>query len=151
MRVHVEKRLLQVVVAVACIVPIGVGGAAVIRGAASFLHGGATNADLESHFRYLSGILLAIGIGFLSCIPQIEAKGERFDVLCLLVVIGGLARLVAMLVVGVPSQGHLYGLGMELVVVPLLLLWRMRVERRMSVSRVPRRQAPHPLFSRRRG
>ena len=121
------------------------------RGAQFLLHGAATNPDLESHFRYLSGILFGIGIGFLSCIPQIEAKGERFDVLCLLVIIGGLARMVAMLVEGIPSQGHLFGLGMELIVVPLLLLWRMRVERRMSVIGLPRTQAPHPLFSRRKG
>lgn len=151
MRAPIEKRLLQIIVAIACLVPIVAGAAGVARGALPLLHGGATSTDLESHFRYLSGILFCIGIGFATCVPQIEIKGERFDILSLIVIVGGMARLVALLAVGTPSRGHLIGLGIELLLVPVLVYWRGRVERRMAVTGLPRTQAPHPLFSRRKG
>ncbi len=86
--------------------------------------------DLDSHFRYLSGIFLAAGIAFASCIPAIERKGARFRLLGCLVVAGGLARLVSALSVGMPSTGHAAGLAMELGVMPLLMLWQARIARR---------------------
>ena len=38
-------------------------------------------ADLDSHFRFLSGIFLAMGIAWYSCIPAIEANVARFRLL----------------------------------------------------------------------
>lgn len=148
MQASVERRMLQGVVALASLVPIAAGGMGIISGAAGLNGGHAVATDLESHFHYLSGLLLAIGIAFASCVPGIEARGARFDVLALLVIGGGLARLASMLIDGVPSTGHLAGLGMELVLVPLLVAWRTRVARRMAASGLPPREAPHPLFSR---
>lgn len=99
-------------------------------GGASFVEPEVASISLDSHFRYLSGLLLAIGIGFLSTIERIEAKGRQFRLLTLFVVTGGLARLSGTLVDGVPSSEMLFGLGMELVVTPLLCLWQMRIARR---------------------
>ena len=81
-------------------------------------------ADLDSHFRFLSGVFLAVGLVFYSCIPAIERKTGRFRLAASLIVAGGLARLWSVLIAGAPSAGHLAGLGMELVVVPLLVLWQ---------------------------
>ncbi len=47
------------------------------------------SGDLDSHFRYLSGLLLAIGIGFASTVPRIEAQGGRFWLLTGIVMVGG--------------------------------------------------------------
>lgn len=127
----IEKRILQVVVALACVVPLVTGGVSVLQGP-GWLQGVPDPApvDLDSHFRYISGIFLALGIGFASCIPRLEAMGPRFRLLGFMVVMGGLARLWSLLDAGTPSQGHLFGLGMELVVVPLIVLWREGMERR---------------------
>ncbi|WP_436423282.1 DUF4345 family protein [Enterococcus faecium] len=46
-----------------------------------------------------------------------------------LIVAGGCARVVSLASVGAPSAGHLFGLAMELGVVPLLMLWQARVAR----------------------
>jgi uncharacterized membrane protein YfcA len=123
-----ERRLLQVVVALGCVVPLLAGGSGIVHGPA-MLHGAGNGlpADLDSHFRYLSGLLLAIGIGFASCIPGIERKTARFRLLAFLVFTGGLGRLVSYLSVGAPGGGHMFGLAMELVVVLLLVLWQTRV------------------------
>ncbi len=128
----IEKRLLQAVVAVACLLPLVVGGQGIVHGPAPFGHLATVPIDLDSHFRYISGIFFATGLGFLSCIPSIERKGARFRLLGGLIVVGGLARLVSLLAVGVPSQGHVLGLGMEIGVVPCLLLWQLSFARRWA-------------------
>ncbi|MES2443441.1 MAG: DUF4345 domain-containing protein [Pseudomonadota bacterium] len=123
-----ERRLLQALVALAALIPLAVAGTSIVRGAAWLAHGPVT-PDLDSHFRYLSGIFLVLGLGFASCIPRIEAMGPRFRLLGAMVVAGGLARALSLAEAGPPSTGHLAGLVMELVVVPLLLLWQARVAR----------------------
>ncbi len=128
-----EKRLLQAVVAVACLLPLIVGGQGIVHGPAPFGHLAEVPRDLDSHFRYISGIFFATGLGFASCIPDIERKGPRFRLLGGLIVVGGLSRLVSLLAVGVPSRGHVLGLGMETVVVPLLMVWQWRFARRVGV------------------
>jgi hypothetical protein len=114
-------------VAVACAVPILGGGLGVLRGPA-FL-GVLASASTDSHFRYLSGLLLGIGFGFLSTVPRIETHAARFGLLASIVVVGGLARLLSLVVVGTPNSSMLLALAMELGVVPVLALWQRRVAR----------------------
>lgn len=129
----VERRLLQLVVAAACLVPLTTGGSSILRGVA-FLKGVPRPApiDLDSHYRYLSGIFFALGLAFVSCVPEIENKGARFRLLGAMVVAGGLARALSWAELGAPGTGHRFGLVMELGVVPLLMLWQWRVARRIS-------------------
>lgn len=86
--------------------------------------------DLDSHFRYLTGLLFGLGLGFLWCAVRIEARGATFRTLGLIAVCGGLARLLSLVEQGVPGPGHVFGLFMELGTVPLLVLWQARVARR---------------------
>ncbi len=125
----IEKRLLQIVVAIACLVPLTVGGQSILHGPGGIGHLRDVPIDLDSHFRYISGIFFGVGVAFATCVPAIERKGPRFRLLGALVVAGGLSRLVSLVAVGVPSRGHVLGLGMELGVVPLLMLWQWRFAR----------------------
>jgi hypothetical protein len=52
--------------------------------------------------------------------------------LALLVVLGGLGRLVGLAFTGVPSVFMLGGLVMELIVTPVLCLWQTRVANRYA-------------------
>ncbi|MDD1451574.1 DUF4345 domain-containing protein [Sphingomonas sp. H160509] len=131
----IEKRLLQAVIAVACLLPLIVGGQGVLHGPAPFGHLADVPRDLDSHFRYISGIFFATGLGFVSCIPNIERKGPRFRLLGGLIFVGGVSRLISLIAVGVPSQGHVLGLGMETIVVPLLMLWQWNFARRNFARR----------------
>lgn len=131
---RIEKRLLQVVIAVACLLPLIVGAESIVRGPAAVGPVDAVPADLDSHFRYLSGIFFALGLAFVSCIPAIEARGPRFRLLGALVIAGGCARLVSLLAVGPPSTGHLAGLVVELGLVPLLLVWQASLAARWKVA-----------------
>jgi hypothetical protein len=96
------------------------------------LTGDTVSISAESHFRYLSGLLLAIGLCFWSTIPEIEAKTGRFRLLTLLVVIGGLGRLLGLALTGLPSLIMLGSLFLELIVTPLLCLWQTRIANRYA-------------------
>lgn len=130
-----ERRLLQIAIGLACLVPLGVGGAGVLNSAA-MLNGVAhpPPTDLDSHFRYLSGLLVGLGLAFAACIPAIERRGTAFRLLALPAVVGGLARLFSLLQLGSPSAGHLFALAMELGVVPVLAFGQWQVERRFRKS-----------------
>ena len=129
-----ERRLLQISVALAGIVPVWVGVAGALGG--STVVGSTHSLDLDSHFRYLSGLLAAIGLLYWSTIPRIEVMSGRFALLTLIVVCGGFARALGMLFVGPPGGGMIFGLVMELVVTPALYLWQGRVARRMMMAQV---------------
>jgi hypothetical protein len=122
-----ERRLLQIAVTLGALVPVSAGLAGAIWGP-DFV-GLMGSVDADSHFRYLSGLLLAIGLGYWSTVRGIEAKTARFRMLTLIVVIGGLARLGAVWAAGVPAGAMRGALVMELAVTPLLYAWQVRVAR----------------------
>jgi Domain of unknown function (DUF4345) len=125
-----ERKLLQQSVAIATVVPVATGLYGVLFGQA--LTGDAVSISAESHFRFLSGLLLGIGLCFWSTLPAIEAKTNRFRLLTLLIVIGGLGRLVGLGLTGLPSLFMIGGLIMELIVTPVLCLWQTRVANRYA-------------------
>jgi hypothetical protein len=127
MNTHDSRRALQIAIAVAGLVPVGAGLAGVLVGPA-FVGQMGEGVSLDSHFRYLSGLLLAIGLLFWGAIPRIERHGVLIRALSLIVVIGGLSRLVSLVERGVPDDGMRLGMAMELIVTPLLCFWQRRVE-----------------------
>ncbi len=128
------KTALQIVVAVLAATPVLVGLEGILSGP-KFLHETAPwPVDLDSHFRFLSGFFLAIGLAWYSCIPRIEAKTERFRLLAACTFTGGLARLVSLFLSGAPSLGHLAGLCVELLAVPALVWWQGRVANKAAWS-----------------
>lgn len=125
-RVERERRYLQRAVALGGLVPVGAGLYGVVFGATlTGDHGLSVPGD--SHYRYLSGLLLGVGLLFWSCIPAVEEKGSRVRLLTAIVVIGGLGRLGGLALVGVPAATMLLALVMELIVTPAICLWQARV------------------------
>jgi hypothetical protein len=127
-----ERRLLQIVVAVAALVPVLSGLWGVVLGLDTFGAHARLSLTGDSHVRYLSGLILAIGLAYWSTLPRIEAQGTTFRLLTALVLIGGCARLLGLLHFGAPTRGVVGALAMELLVTPGIALWRERLERRLS-------------------
>jgi hypothetical protein len=121
-----ERRLLQIAVAVAGLVPVIAGALGALR--PELLLGGP--AHVLTHGAYLSGLLLGLGLAFWSLIPAIERQGRVFGLLTGLVVLGGLARALAAFRLGAWSLPVTLSLGMELGVTPALWLWQRRVARK---------------------
>lgn len=124
-----EWRLFQAVVVIAAVVPISAGADGALQGAHMIRGFDGGPIDLDSHFRYLSGLLLGIGLAFVWAIRHIDRRVELFRALCFIVVVGGLARLIGGVEHGFASGAHRFALVMELIVVPLLYLWLGRIER----------------------
>ena len=112
-------------VRLACLVPLLAGGAGALTGL-GFLDA-ALPAAPDSHARYLSGLLLGIGLLGLWCAQRPVARGGAFGALCFIVVVGGLARLAGWALAGVPPWSQVLPLAMELGVVPALWLWQRRL------------------------
>jgi hypothetical protein len=129
-----ERRALQMLILLAGIVPVFGGGAGAVLGERAF--GAWAGTPEDSHIRYLSGLLLGIGLTYWSCVPTIERRGEIVRVLTLIVVIGGLARLGGVFVAGDPGAMR-WALVMELGVAPLIWLWQARVARGLDVTARP--------------
>ena len=148
---RIERLALQLAVLVASIVPLAAGAAGVIDGP-RMIHGtGVGTPDLESHFRYLSGLLLGIGLAFIATVPTIERQSRLFATLSGIVVVGGLARLSSAILHGAPGTPHQLALIMELGVVPALLLWQRRIARMAGKGRRRHRDpaiAAAPLIAR---
>ena len=127
-----ETKLLQVAVAVCGGAPVAAGLAGALFGPAMLDPSG--GAGLDSHFRYLSGVLLAIGLAYWSTIPRIELAGSRFALLTLIVVCGGFFRAIGLLITG-PSDPWMVGaLIMELLITPALYLWQGRIARKARLK-----------------
>ena len=132
-----SRRALQVAIAVLGLVPVGGGLAGALLGPDGVIPGGPTasyDVSVDSHFRYLSGLLLGIGLVAWSSIPGIERHGGRFRLITAIVFVGGLARLYGVLVMGWPAGPMVFGLVMELMVTPLLCLWQWQVARALGSS-----------------
>lgn len=125
-----ERSLFRLTVAAAGIVPVGAGLVGVALGAAAF-EAVATNPDvsLDSHVRYLSGLLLGIGLAFWTTLRRPEAHTTRYRLLAAIVVLGGLARLFGVFASGAPDLPMTLALIMELAVTPAICLWQARIAR----------------------
>jgi hypothetical protein len=134
LRLETERRLLQIAIALGCLSPFYFGLRGVLEGPAMLIgiDPGQAPPDLLSHYRYLSGLFLGIGVVLLSCVPRIEMRSARFRWACGAIVVGGLSRAFGLLLGDGPSAAHQLALGAELGLVPLLMLWQARVARRFA-------------------
>jgi hypothetical protein len=130
-----SRRALQAAVAILGIVPVSAGLAGAALGPAMI--GVNAPVDLDSHYRYLSGLLLAIGLAFWAIIPSIERRTTEFRLLTFLVVTGGISRLVSLAAVGIPSPQMAAAFSTELVITPLLCLWQTAIREKVASSPLP--------------
>lgn len=126
-----SRKPLQVAVALLACIPVSVGLLGVVAGPGEVMRG-SWPVNLDSHYRFLSGIFLATGLAFWWCVPSIERKTTLFRTLCFLVFAGGLGRAVSLAVAGPPVVEHLIGLGFELILVPILVAWQTRIASKMQ-------------------
>jgi hypothetical protein len=120
-----ERKCLQIAFALAGLMLVGFGLVGVFFGADFADLSG--NVVMDSYFRFLKGMLLAIGLIYWSSIPDIERHGERISLLTFILVLGAVPRLLAVIGHGVPTIGILIGLAGELIFAPLLWLWQRHV------------------------
>lgn len=127
-----ERLFLQLATAFSALVLLGLGLCGVILGV-QFLHGIGT-ITVDNYFRLVSGMLVGMGLVLLISIPHAERYGERFSILTLMIVLGGLAELYSVILHGIPSIGTFFGLFMTLIYAPLLWLLQRHVAKRAALD-----------------
>jgi hypothetical protein len=140
-----ERRFLQLALAVTSLIPLSAGLAGIWKGPAFFDLAASTSAD--SHMRYLSGLLLGIGLVVWWVIPRIEKPSEVFVTVTAIVFVGGLARLWSLIHIGMPNDMMFCALFVELGLTPALFFWQRRVSRLSAkpvTPRFPAQRMPDP-------
>ena len=127
-----ERLFLQIATAFSALVFLGLGLCGVILGV-QFMHGVGT-ITVDNYFRLLSGMMAGMGLVLLASIPHVERYRERFGILTLMIVLGGLAELYSVVLHGIPSIGTMFGMFMTLIYAPLLWLLQRHVAKRATLD-----------------
>ena len=127
-----ERKLLQAAVAVAGFAGVFLGLTGVLFGTLYADLSG--DVVLDGYVRFGKGLLLAIGLIYWSCVPQVERRGDRISLVTFILVFGTLSRLFSVVGHGVPTLGIVANLIAGLILVPLLWLWQRHVAARAQRS-----------------
>ena len=120
------KRGLQVFLGVFSLIPVAFALLGFVHGAGRLSPEGVT-VDLDNQYRYFSGMYLVVSFLIWSIIPAIEKHGRTVFLISAAIFIGGLGRVVSYMTMGTPSQDLMVGMGIELVVPVIFVLWQRAV------------------------
>jgi hypothetical protein len=123
------KKGLQITLAILSVIPLVIGLLGITQGTARWLPTTSITPDFDSHYRYIAGYYLSLGMLGFWMIPKIEQHTELFRIVCASIFMGGVGRTVSIVRVGMPSLPMLMFTGLELCF-PLLLLWQAKISRR---------------------
>jgi hypothetical protein len=122
------KRGLQLTLAILSMIPILVGIMGIVLGTSRWLPANLITPKFDSHYRYIAGYYVSLGILGLWMIPRIEKHRGLFRIICASVFMGGIGRVVSIFQVGLPGSMALFFTAFELCF-PVLLFWQAKVAR----------------------
>jgi len=109
-------------------IPLWYGVNGLIFGAAEHMGGDAFTPAMDNQYRYFSGVYIGVAAMIFYSAGDIRKRAMLLRFAMLFFFIGGCARAVSYLTVGVPPTEQLAGMIVELLA-PLLLLWQAKVLR----------------------
>ncbi len=129
-----SKKALQIVLAILALIPILTGGLDLVLGAQALnIAGGALpsevvqNVVLDSQTRFLGAIWFGIGVILYWVITSVDKRTVLFRLLAGAIFLGGVGRLVSAFLIGLPPVEFIAATMLELIGMPLLILWQSRV------------------------
>jgi hypothetical protein len=129
--VGMSKKALQIVLAVLGLIPILTGGLSLVLGvgALSVVGGDITsemssNIVFDSEIRFLGAIWLGVGVLVYWIIPSIDKQTTLFRLLTGTIFLGGIGRSLSAFLVGIPPALFIAIIVLELLGMPLLVLWQ---------------------------
>jgi len=121
------KRTLIVVIAILGAVPVATGLLAIIGGPGAAPGGEPTNASVDSEYRFVNTFWLAAGLTLWWSLRKPLERALTTRVVLLVASLGGFARLLSVAITGWPHPVFIGTIVLELVIVPLIVLWHARV------------------------
>jgi hypothetical protein len=87
------------------------------------------DATLDSNLRFFGGLWLGFGLTVVWLVPRVARPAVRplFTALVVMLWLGGVGRLLSMLFLGAPAAPAIGATALELVGMPLVLLWQYRL------------------------
>jgi hypothetical protein len=123
------KRGLQVTITIFSVLPLLVGGLGIVLGTTRWLPAQMITADFDSHYRYIAGYYVSLGLLGLWVAPKIEKHTGLLRIICASIFIGGLGRVASIVQVGLPGPMATVFTIFELCFPLVLLLWQAKVSR----------------------
>ncbi|HKP42387.1 DUF4345 domain-containing protein [Mycobacterium sp.] len=108
-------------------VVIGISLAHFAIGPEAIIGGVAVNPTMAGEDRFFAGLFLCFGVALLWCARDVQHKRVYVNVLAAAIFVGGIGRLLAVILVGVPHPFYIAMLALELVLPPLMVLAAARV------------------------
>lgn len=134
-----NKKALQFVLAVLGLIPIITGGLSIVLGLRALIVLGdpvpleaVGNIILDSETRFLGAVWFGTGVAIYSMIPSIDKQTTSFRLVMGAIFLGGIGRLLSAFLVGIPPVQFIVFILLELIGMPLLVLWQLYI----SASRV---------------
>lgn len=122
-----QQRTLIIVLAVLGAVSIASGLSGIIFGPEGVPGGAPTTASVDNEYRFTNAFWLAAGAALWWSLFRLPERRNVTRVVLVIAFLGGFARLVSVGVMGWPHPVFIAALILELVVVPLVIWWHVRV------------------------
>ncbi len=124
-----SKRILQILAAILALVPIATGVIGML-GLGDPLYaamGLPRNALLDSNMRFFAGFWLGLGLAMMWLVPRIATHTVLFRAIWIAIFIGGIGRLLSIVVVGLPPIPFVAFTALEIFGAPIFIAWQARV------------------------
>jgi hypothetical protein len=116
------RRLFQGFLVLFGVAAIGISLAHLAVGPEAIIGGSAVNPTSDGEDRFYAGLFGCYGVALLWCARGVERKQVHVNVLAAVLLVGGIGRLVALIVVGPPDPFFVAMLVLELALPPLMVL-----------------------------
>ena len=123
------RRALQIATAALALVPI-LTGIITMLGVSDPLYassGVPALPVLDSNLRFFGGVWLGLGLALLWLVPRIESESALFRVVWGGIFLGGIGRLLSMVMVDLPPLPFVGFTALEVIGAPLFVYWQHRV------------------------
>jgi hypothetical protein len=121
------RRVFQAFLALFGIIVIGISLAHFAIGPQAIIGGVAVNPTMAGEDRFFAGLLLCYGIALLWCARDVQHKRIYIDVLAAALFVGGIGRLLAIVLDGPPHPFYVAIIVLELALPPLMVVVARRV------------------------
>jgi hypothetical protein len=129
------RRLFEGFLALFGVIVIGISLAHIAIGPAAIIGGSHVNATSDGEDRFFAGLLLCYGVALVWCSRGVERKGGYVNLLAAVFFVGGVGRLISLVVVGIPHPFFLAMLVIELALPPLMALVAKKVAEPVAQTR----------------
>jgi hypothetical protein len=126
---HGAENALQIATAILGIVPIATGliGMSGISDPIYASIGLPANPLLDSNLRFFGGVWFGLGLALYWLIPKIEKQTVLFRAIWGMIFVGGIGRVISMLLIGLPPVPFIGFTILEIVGAPIFVAWQARI------------------------